>query len=91
MDGKTGNQLSFTNVLVLEAEIKGAANGIHRDVNWHGGEGYYVSNGAVQKIKWSKDTEQDRIMLYDENGNELVMNRGKIYIGINYVGQATFE
>jgi len=91
VDGKTGNQLSFTNVLVLEAEIKGAANGIHRDVNWHGGEGYYVSNGAVQKIKWSKDTEQDRIMLYDENGNELVMNRGKIYIGINYVGQATFE
>ena len=91
VDGKTGNQLSFTNVLVLEADIKGAANGIHRDVNWHGGEGYYVSNGTVQKIKWSKESEQDRLMLYDENGNELVMNRGKIYIGINYVGQATFE
>lgn len=91
VDGKTGNQLSFTNVLVLEADIKGAANGIHRDVNWHGGEGYYVSNGAVQKITWSKESEQDRLMLYDEKGNELVMNRGKIYIAINYIGDATFE
>lgn len=91
IDGKTGNQLSFTNVLVLEADIKGAANGIHRDVNWHGGQGYYVSNGAVQKITWSKDTEQSRLMLYDENGNELVMNRGKSYIAVNYIGDATFE
>jgi len=91
VDGVTGNQLSFTNVLVLEADIKGAANGIHRDVNWHGGEGYYISNGAIQKIKWSKTDEQSRLMLYDENGNELVMNRGKSYIAVNYVGDATFE
>lgn len=91
IDGDTGNQLSFTNVLVLEAEIKSAANGIHRDVNWHGGEGYYISNGAMQKITWSKADEQSRLMLYDENGNELVINRGKSYIAINYIGEATFE
>jgi hypothetical protein len=91
IDGVTGNQLSFTNVLVLEAKIKGAENGIHRDVNWHGGNGYYVSNGAMQKITWSKASESDRIMLYDENGNELVLNRGKIYIAVNYIGEATFE
>ena len=91
IDGVTGNQLSFTNVLVLEAKITGAANGIHRDVDWHGGEGYYVSNGAVQKITWSKASESSRLMLYDENGNELVMNRGKSYIAVNYIGEATFE
>lgn len=91
VDGVTGNQLSFTNVLVLEAKITGAANGIHRDVNWHGGEGYYISNGAIQKIKWSKADEQSRLMLYDEEGNELVLNRGKSYIAVNYVGEATFE
>ena len=91
IDGVTGNQLSFTNVLVLEAKIQSAANGIHRDVNWHGGSGYYVSNGAVQKIKWSKSSESDRLMLYDEEGNELVLNRGKSYIAVNYIGKATFE
>lgn len=91
IDGNTGNQLAFTNVLVLEAKITSAANGVHRDVNWHGGNGYYVSNGAMQKITWSKASESDRLMLYDENGNELVLNRGKSYIAVNYIGQATFE
>lgn len=91
IDGSTGNQLSFTNVLVLEAKIKGAANGIHRDVDWHGGDGYYVSNGAMQKITWSKEDEESRLMLYDEEGNELVLNRGKSYIAVNYIGEATFE
>lgn len=91
IDGKTGNQLAFTNVLVLETKIKSAANGIHRDVNWHGGEGYYVSNGAMQKITWSKESESARLMLYDENGKELVLNRGKSYIAVNYIGEAEFE
>ena len=66
-----GNQLAFTNVLVLEAHIKLAENGIHRDVNWHGGNGYYISNGTMQKITWSKKSESSRLMLYDENGKEL--------------------
>lgn len=91
IDGVTGNQLSFTNVLVLEAKITAADNGVHRDVNWHGGNGYYVSNGAMQKITWSKSSESSRLMLYDEDGNELVLNRGKSYIAVNYIGEATFE
>ena len=91
IDGRTGNQLAFENVLVLEAKITGADNGIHRDVDWHGGEGYYVTNGGMQKIKWSKDSESSRLMLYDEDGNELVLNRGKSYIAVNYVDKATFE
>lgn len=91
IDGKTGSQLAFTNVLVLEANIKMAENGVHRDVNWHGGNGYYVSNGSMQKIKWSKKDESSRLMLYDEAGNELILNRGKSYIAVNYIGDATFE
>ena len=91
IDGRTGNQLAFTNVLVLEAHIKMAENGVHRDVNWHSGNGYYISNGAMQKITWSKQNESSRLMLYDEDGNELVLNRGKSYIAVNYIGEATFE
>ncbi len=91
VDGVTGTQLAFTNVFVLEANITGAANGIHRDVDWHGGNGYYVSNGAVQKITWSKKDEQSPMKFYDEDGEELSINRGKSYIGINYVGEATFQ
>ena len=91
IDGITGNQLAFTNVFVLETQITTAENGIHRDVNWHGGNGYYVSNGAMQKITWSKDSISSKMKFYDENGEELVINRGKSYIAVNYIGKATFE
>lgn len=91
MDGVTGTQLNFTNVIVLETSVTMAENGVHRVVEWHGGNGYYVSNGMVQKITWSKADEQSKLLFFDEAGNPLVINRGKTYIGVNHVGEATFE
>lgn len=92
IDGVTGTQLAFTNVLVLEAQIGAHENGTHRDVRWsEGGNGYYISNGAVQKITWSKAGVESRIMLYDESGKELVINAGKSYIGISYIGKTTLQ
>lgn len=91
IDGRTGNTLSFTNVFVLETSITADENGLHRDVDWTGGNGYYVSNGNVQKITWSKASESEPLKLYDESGEELTINRGKSYFGINYIGEATFE
>lgn len=91
VDGSTGNQLSFTNVFVLETKITADANGLHREVDWTGGKGYYISGGVVQNITWSKASEQEPLLLFDENGNELTINRGKSYFGINYIGEATFE
>lgn len=91
MDGVMGTQLSFTNVFVLETTIGTASNGIHKDVDWHGGKGYYVSNGAVQEITWAKKDEASDLVFYDANGEELRINRGKSYIAINRKGRATFE
>lgn len=95
IDGRTKNQLAFTNVFVLEAEIGiDPINGVHKKFDWTGGEdsiGYYVSNGAVQKIKWVKDSINDYLKFYTEDGEELSINRGKSYIAINYIGQATFN
>lgn len=91
MDGRTNTQLEFTNVFVLEADITADPNGLHRQVDWTGGKGYYVSNGVVQKITWSKESEESRLKLFDENGKELVINRGKSYFAVNYIGQATFK
>ncbi len=83
IDGVTQEQLSFTNVFVLETTIKTAANGVHKDVDWHGGKGYYISNGAIQEITWSKVDEASPLEFFDLDGNELVINRGKSYIAIN--------
>lgn len=96
IDGNTGDQLAFTNVLVLETSITVRDDVGHKDVDWSGGNdavGYYISNGGMQKISWYKqdNNEQDRIHLYDEDGNELSINRGKTYIAFNYPNQTKFQ
>lgn len=94
VDGSTGTQLAFTNVIILETKITTATNGVHKEVDWHGGAGavgYYISNGSVQKITWSKANEESQIKLYDESGNELAINRGKSYIAIGFKGKTTIK
>ena len=95
VDGKTGTQLAFTNVFVLETDIGiDPVNGVHKLVDWQGSDdsvGYYISNGTMQKIHWSKESEEAYLKFYTEDGEELSINRGKSYIAVNHVGQATFE
>ncbi len=96
IDGNTQNQLAFTNVFVLETEISVRDEIGHKRIEVMGGKdakGYYISNGAVQKITWEKDggKESSRLKFYDENGNELKINRGKSYIAVNYADRVTFQ
>ena len=98
IDGKTQEQLAFTNVFVLETDISVRDEIGHKNVDWDGAVnsvGYYVSNGAVQKIHWSKDenNEKSRLRFYDENGEELKINRGKSYIALNlsFTGDLSVE
>lgn len=94
VDGKTGEQLSFTNVFVLETSISVRDSIGHKNLNWQGSssaKGYYISNGAVQRIRWSQSSESSYLKFYDENGNELEINRGKSYIAYTYSGRTTIE
>ncbi len=94
IDGSTQEQLAFTNLFVLETDISVRDEVGHKEVNWAGGSdstGYYVSNGGVQRIHWSKEAESQRLKFFDENGKELKINRGKSYIAVNYRSQAVFQ
>ena len=94
VDAKTGEQLAFTNVFVLETSISTRDAIGHKSVNWQGSSsavGYYISNGVVQKIHWSKENESAYLKFYDENGEELAINRGKSFIAVCKKGQASFE
>jgi len=91
MDGKTNTQLAFTNLIILETYVGPDPNGTHKAINWYEGTGYYVSNGAMQEISFSKAGEQERLVLYDEDGNELAINPGKSYISMNSVDSATLK
>lgn len=95
IDGKTKNQLAFTNVFVLETSISVRDEVGHKNVDWDGDDsyaGYYISNGAVQKIKWAKseNNEWSRLQFFDESGKELKINRGKSYIALNYANKTKF-
>lgn len=94
IDGKTGEQLSFTNVFVLETSISVKDPVGHKNLNWQGSgssKGYYISKGAVQRIRWSQSSESSYLKFYDENGNELEINRGKSYIAYTSSGRTTVE
>lgn len=94
VDGTTGNQLSFANVIVMETKVGQDVNKKDRTINWYGGDdsvAYYISNGHVQKIHYKKDSIESRLTFYDENGNEIKLNRGKTYIAINFLGETTLQ
>lgn len=94
VDGKTKEQLSFANVFILETSISVRDDEGHKDINWQGSsssKGYYISNGHVQRIRWSQSSESSYLKFYDENGNELEINRGKSYIAYTYSGRTTVE
>lgn len=94
IDGNSGEQLSFTNVFVLETSITVKDSVGRKDVDWEGGDnavGYYISNGVVQEIRWSKSDEESYLEFYTIDGEELSINRGKSYIAVNYADQAVFE
>lgn len=96
IDGATGETLSFTNVFVLETSISVRDEVGHKKIDWAGSSssvGYYISNGAIEKIHWSKanNNEGEYLRFYKESGEELVINRGKSYIAYTSAGTASFE
>ena len=84
IDAKTKAQLSYKNILVLETPVRQMGSNIIKEITVTGENkpGYYVSNGKMQKITWTKKTETDNISYFDENGEELELNFGKTYIAI---------
>lgn len=96
IDGNTGEALTFTNVFVLETTNTVRDEAGHRQIDWAGGSsavGYYISNGIVEKIHWSKanGSESEYLRFYKESGEELVINRGKSYIAYTTAGKTSFE
>lgn len=84
IDGKSGDQLSFTNVIVLCTEVYPKPENTYLmqvDIV-SSGSGYYISGGKSQAITWKKESETSKIEFFDESGNPLTVNVGKCYIGI---------
>ena len=53
-----------------------------RRIALEGGEGYYISCGGMESIRWEKADDRSPIVCYTLDGSELEVNPGNSYIGI---------
>lgn len=84
-DSMNGKQLAVTNVVLKichgeertpnEPTYDFLAFGIHGT-----GECYVFTNGKVIKGTWEKASDSDADHLYDQDGNEIVLNQGKTWV-----------
>ena len=84
IDMTNDEQIAVTNIIVCYADIElwGGDNYTVDAELEDGGEGWYVSGGKVVPITWDKDSPNDLIVLYNENDQEVEVNRGTTYICI---------
>lgn len=81
MDATSNIQNSKPNVLVLRINTYTIDSGGHQGMDLIGnGEGYYMCQGKMINIKWSKASNNDPIKYTTADGKDLVMIPGQIYV-----------
>lgn len=84
LDGDTGAQLSFDNVIVLFCPYAytGDDKG-HITVDTVGsGSGYYITRGHYETVQWSKTGADAPMTLTGADGQQLIINSGKTFISV---------
>lgn len=81
IDGITGNQLSFKNILVQFAKIGYMDDKVSLKIDLMGsGKGYYITNQKAVEVKWEKKEEFGITHYFDQSGKEIILNQGKTCI-----------
>ncbi len=85
MDRASNKQLAFKNVLIQLVEERDIDRNGYQTMKIHKkrGNGYYITNGKMIPIEWSKG-ELDRRMCYnyDKSNKTVRINPGKTYIAV---------
>ena len=80
LDGATGEQLSFGNVLVIFAQYNNTGgNNIFCELTGTG-FGFYINGGKYLTIRWRKDTRDGEMRLFNLDHSDLYLNPGKSFI-----------
>lgn len=81
-DYYTKEQTEVKNVFILLTTISDYPDGKHRKVDFSSGDGYYITNGTVQFIKWSKGDSANGFEFTDTEGNEIKVSTGNSWVCI---------
>ena len=76
----TKESTKVKNVIVCLTKIADYPDGIHRNIALESGEGYYITNGTFQKIKWSKGDAASSLKFTYEDGSDVVMSAGNTWV-----------
>ena len=93
-DGATGEEVPFSNVLILfvDMSVYGEKNRIDAGVTGEG-TGYYCTGGRYVPIKWTRAGNFDPYEYTTENGEPLTFTPGKTYCAVvpNGKGDVNFS
>ncbi|MBR5381924.1 MAG: DUF3048 domain-containing protein [Oscillospiraceae bacterium] len=82
-DSVTGEQLAVANLVVLQTTLKAYDSYGRMNVTSTGtGSGYAFTQGAYEKITWSRDSTSKPFTLKTESGEALLLTPGKTYVCI---------
>ena len=85
LDGKTQEQLAFTNLIIQKctfSELDSNGYLIFNCLTATPTEGYYLTGGKAIPITWVNPSETEPTRYYDSEGNEITINTGKTYIAL---------
>ena len=84
LDRESGDQMAFNNVIVLFTDIKnsGDDDGHMLIRTTQIGEAYYFIDGKVIEGTWGRNSALDPFTFKDKDGKNILVNRGKTYIGM---------
>lgn len=81
-DYYTGEATQVKNVFILLTSISNYPDGKHRKVLLESGDGYYITNGTVQFIKWSKGAATNGFKFTNTDGAEIEVSAGNSWVCI---------
>lgn len=76
----TKESTKVKNVIVCLTKIVDYPDREHRNIPLEGGEGYYITNGTFQRIKWSKGESSASLKFTYEDGSAVVMSPGNTWV-----------
>lgn len=84
-DAGNDSYMEFTNVIIQECKHEQLDSNGYMNFfvkNGAGMSGYYITGGKAIPVMWSKQDDIYPTKFYDMDGNEIVLNTGKIYIAL---------
>ncbi|MCR4691787.1 MAG: DUF3048 domain-containing protein [Lachnospiraceae bacterium] len=84
IDGTTGEQLTFENVLIQFAhyEVRDAKGYLAFQDHDNQHDGYYITKGKAVHVRWGKNGDYSPTRFYYDDLTPIEMNPGKTYIAV---------